>query len=210
MERFPKSLVLILGLLCLVFTSCVDSDNPLSDPKQATVDPELVGVWREREKGGDVVYYHVGKAGDRFPVGMLREKTITHDKNGELVRPDNGDTLVFTTVLGKNHYVNITGLDADKIKTMGDAKWEPTMADGYFIYKYEITGDKLAIAGMDHEQKEAAIKAGKIKGTGEGDNLRFTDTTENLVRFLASPDADKLFFTKDHMDDGYAVLERVK
>ena len=46
MERFPKSLVLILGLLCLVFTSCVDSDNPLSDPKQATVDPGLVGVWR--------------------------------------------------------------------------------------------------------------------------------------------------------------------
>jgi hypothetical protein len=209
MERFPKTLTLILGLLCLVFTSCVDSDNPLSDPKQATVDSGLVGVWRVQEKGGDVVYYHVGKAGDKFPAGMLRVKIITHDKDGELPRPDNGDTLVFTTVLGKNHYVNITGLDADKIKTMGDAKWEPSMADGYFIYKFEITGDKLAIAGMDQKQKEAAIKAGKIKGTSEN-NPRFTDTAENLVRFLASPDADKLFYTKDNMDDGYGVLERVK
>jgi hypothetical protein len=210
MERFPKSLVLILGLLCLVFTSCVDSDNPLSDPKQATVDPGLVGVWRYREKEGDVEYYHVGKAGDNFPAGMLRVKTITHKKNGELQCPDNGDTLMFSTVLGKNHYVNITGLDADKIKTMGDSKWEPSMADGYFIYKYEINGDKLTIACMDPDQKEALIKAGKIKGESKDNNRRFTDTTENLVRLLASPDAEKLFYTKDHMDDGYAVLERVK
>jgi hypothetical protein len=210
MERIPKSLALILGLLCLAFTSCVDSDNPLSDPKQSAVDPGLVGVWRARDKDGEVTYYHVGKAGGKFPAGMLRVKIITHNKNGELPRPDAGDTLVFTTVLGKNRYVNITGLDAEKIKSMGDAKWEPKMADGYFIYKYEINGDKLAIAGMDHEQKEAAIKAGKIKGTGEGDNRRFTDTTENLARFLASGDAEKLFFTKEHMDEGYAVLERVK
>ena len=133
MERFPKSLMLILGLLCLVFTSCVDSDNPLSDPKQSTVDPGMVGVWRGHEKDGDVVYYHVGKAGDKFPAGMLRVKAVTHNKNGELPRPDSGDTLVFTTVLGKNRYVNITGLDAEKIKTMGDSKWEPALADEYFI-----------------------------------------------------------------------------
>ncbi|MGD0383511.1 MAG: hypothetical protein ABSA77_08330 [Thermoguttaceae bacterium] len=130
MRRFPKSLLLIFGLVCLVFTSCVDSDNPLSDPKQSVVDSGLLGVWRGREKDGDVVYYHVGKAGGKFPAGMLRVKIITHNKNGELPGPDNGDTLVFTTVLGKNRYVNITGLDAEKIKTMGDAKWDPKMADG--------------------------------------------------------------------------------
>ncbi|MGD0654232.1 MAG: hypothetical protein ABSA16_07815 [Thermoguttaceae bacterium] len=210
MERFPKSLALILGVLCLAFTSCVDSDNPLSDPKQSAVDPGLLGVWRARDKDGEVTYYHVGKAGDKFPAGMLRVKIIKHDKNGELERPDNDDILAFTAILGKNRYVNVTSLDADKIKTMGDAKWEPKMAEGYFIYKYEITGDKLAIACIDPEQKEAAVKAGKIKGTGEGDNRRFTDTTENLARFLASGDAEKLFFTKEHMDEGYGVLERVK
>ena len=110
-----------------------------------------------------MVYYHVGKAGDKFPAGMLREKTITHDKNGELVRPDNGDTLVFTTTLGKNHYVNITVLDAEKIKSMGDSKWEPSMADGYFIYKYEINGDKLTIAGMDPTKKKTLSRPEKSK-----------------------------------------------
>ncbi|MGD0383510.1 MAG: hypothetical protein ABSA77_08325 [Thermoguttaceae bacterium] len=68
----------------------------------------------------------------------------------------------------------------------------------------------MAIAGMDSKQKAAAIKAGKIKGTSEGDNPRFTDTTENLVHFLASGDAEKLFFTKEHIDDGYGILERMK
>jgi hypothetical protein len=63
---------------------------------------------------------------------------------------------------------------------------------------------------MDPKQKEAAIKAGKIKGTNEGDNRRFTDTTENLAHFLASGDAEKLFFTKEHTDEGYGILERVK
>ena len=44
----------------------------------------------------------------------------------------------------------------------------------------------------------------------EGDSPRLTDSTENLVRFIASPDGEKLFYTKEHTDDGYEVLERVK
>jgi hypothetical protein len=209
MERFPKMLTLILGLFCLVFTSCVDSDSPLSDPKAVTVDPGLLGVWRAREKEGNITYYHVGKAGDKFPAGMLRVRIIKHEKNGELERPNGDDILAFTTVLGKNRYVNVTGLDAEKIKTLGDAKWEPSMADNYFIYKYDITGGKLTMACMDPKQKQAAIEAGKIKGTKEN-NPRFTDTTENLARFIASPDAEKLFFTKENTDEGYGILERLK
>ena len=84
------------------------------------------------------------------------------------------------------------------------------MAEGYFIYKYDISGDQLAVAGMDHEQKEAAIKAGKIKGAIESNNPRFTETTENLTRYFATADSDKLFFTKEAKDEGYATLERVK
>lgn len=215
MERFPKSLFLILGLLCFAFTSCVDSDNPLSDPKQSTVDAGLLGVWRVRDKG-DTVYYHVGLAGKQFPDGMLRVKSIHHEKNGDLLRPDNDDMLVFATTLGNNHYLNITSLDAKQIKSMGDSKWEPSMADGYFIYKYEINGDKLTVAGMDSDEKEKAIKAGNIKGVVEkgdmqdGKGVRITDTTENLAKFIASADQDKLFPTKDASSDTYATMERVK
>jgi hypothetical protein len=210
MERMPKSLLLILGLCCFAFTSCVDSENPLSDPKQATVDSSLLGVWRVREKEGDVEYYHIGKAGDKFPAGMLRVKCIKHKNNGELPRGDNEELLVFTSTIGKNHYLNISGLDAEKIKKTNDSQWEPSMADGYFIYKYEISGDKMIVACMDSDKKKEAIKAAKLTGTIEDHSTRFNDTTENLARFFATPDAEKLFYTKDNLDDGYGILERVK
>ena len=210
MERKSKSLLLIMALLCPLFTSCVDSDNPLSDPKQAAVDSGLLGTWRLKTKDGNVEYYHVGKAGNGFPAGMLRIVTVKYDKNGDLSKPDCGDTLVFTTILGNNRYLNITGLDADKVKNPGDFKWEPSMADGYFIYKYDIRGDKIEAAIVDRHQKEEAIKAGKIKGTIDGDKVRMTDTTENLAKFFATPDAAKLFFTKESQGDGFEILERVK
>jgi hypothetical protein len=210
MKQLQKSLLLILGLLCLLLSSCVDSDNPLSDPKHSTVDPGLLGVWRARSPEGEVTYYHVGQVGGKFPAGMLRVKGITHNKNGELPRPDINEMLVFTTTLGNNHYLNLTTLNADRFKSVEDFNWEPFMAEGYFIFKYDIREDKLIIAGMDPEQKEAAIKTGKIKGIVEGDKVRITDTTENLARFVADADPDKLFTTKETKDKTYMTLERVK
>ena len=132
MSRTPKSLLLLLAFFCPLLASCVDSDNPLSDPNKSTVDPGLLGVWRLQTKEGDLIYYHVGKAGEKFPAGMLRAVTITHNKKGEVPRPEPNDTLVFTTTLGNNHYLNITSLNADKIKTLGDAKWESFTGRGIF------------------------------------------------------------------------------
>jgi hypothetical protein len=210
MTRMTKSLLLVLALLCPLLASCVDSDNPLSDPNQSTIDPGLLGVWRLQTKDGDLIYYHVGKAGEKFPAGMLRAITITQNQKGELLRPEPNDTLVFTTTLGNKHFLNITGLSADKIKTMGDSKWESSMADGFFIYKYEIKENKLEVACIDSKQKTETIKSGKIKGTIDGDKVRMTDTTENLAKFFATPDAAKLFFTKASEGEGFATLERLK
>jgi hypothetical protein len=210
MKKFQKSMLLILGLLCPLLASCVDSENPLSDPKQASLDSGLVGVWRVQDKDGNVTYYHVGQAGANFPAGVLRVKGVTHEENGVLPHPDNDDMLVFTTTLGKNHYLNITNLSAKQIQDMGDKPWEPSMAEGYFIYKYDIQGDKLILAGMDSEQKKEAIKAGKIKGTIDKDNVLITDTSENFARFVAAADQQKLFYSKDALGDGYFILERVK
>ncbi len=210
MNKLQKSMLLILGMLCPVLASCVDSDNPLSDPKQATVDRGLLGVWREQTKDNEVSYYHVGLAGEKFPAGMLRVKIIKHNENGELPRPDNDDLLVFATTLENNHYLNLTILAPDKIKTMGESPWKPSLAEAYFLYKYELQGDTLGIACMDPEQKEEAIKTGKIKGTIEGDKVRITDTMENLARFVAAAGPKKLFFSKDALGEGYGILERVK
>ncbi|HEY4759071.1 MAG TPA: hypothetical protein VIH42_00680 [Thermoguttaceae bacterium] len=204
MQRLPKSLVLILGLFGLVLTSCVDSDNPLSDPKQSTVDSGLFGVWRERAINGDVTYYHVGCLGDKFPQGLLFVQIVKHQNNGELSYPSDDNFLVFSTTLENNHFLNVAGLSSEQIISLKNSKWDPSMANGYFIYKYEINGDKLAIAEINGKQKEEAIRAGKIKGIIKDKNVRFTDTTENLARYIIA-DQEKLF----HMIDT-TILERVK
>jgi hypothetical protein len=208
MKSFAK-LTWALGLLLLICTSCVDSEKPLSDPKQSTADPGLSGVWRGQNKDSDVESYHVGLVGDNFPAGMLRIKCIVHDKNGQLPHPDNDDLLAFTTTLGNNHYLNVTSLSTEQIKKLENSKWEPSMADGYFLARYELTGDKLVIAFMDDQQKKEAIKAGKIKGNIDNNPALITDTMENLVRFVTTADQEKLFPTKD-APETCATLERLK
>ena len=52
---------ILLGFgLCLIFTGCDDSKNPLSDPTTSKPDERLIGVWRLPNKDG-VTYYHVGQ-----------------------------------------------------------------------------------------------------------------------------------------------------
>ncbi len=63
---------------------------------------------------------------------------------------------------------------------------------------------------MDADQKEEAIKSGKIKGTIEGDKVQITDSTENLARFVAAADPQKLFVPKETKDKVYFTLEKVK
>jgi acylphosphatase len=80
--------------------------------------------------------------------------------------------------------------------------------DAYLILRYEIKGDVLTLHVMDGDARKRAIEAGKVKGVVEKDphgNIRayFTDTSENLARFVASAGDD--LFVKDALR-----LERVK
>ena len=67
----------------------------------------------------------------------------------------------------------------------------------------------MTIRGIDREAKERAIEAGKVKGVIEKkgrlgiNKVAFTDTTENLAKFVAENSDD--LFSKD-----VVRLERVK
>ena len=66
----------------------------------------------------------------------------------------------------------------------------------------------LTIQLIDQEAKKRAVEAGKIKGMSEKDRdgntrVHFTDTTENLAKFVAEAGDD--LFSKDMLR-----LERVK
>jgi hypothetical protein len=195
--------VVFAGLCFLGLTSCIDSENPLSDPAQAKPATELSGVWRERQEDC-TRYYHVGLAGDKFPSGMMRMAIIDHKKDGVLEAVD-CSFFLFTTTLGDRHFANITLLEPDQLKEIAKTGWKPEMFKGYWIYEYKLDGDKLSIMRMDWDQKELLIKSKKLKGTIKTGDVSFQESTENLVKLITSPDAAKLF-----QPAGKEDLERVK
>ena len=78
----------------------------------------------------------------------------------------------------------------------------------FLILRSQVTGDTLTVQWLDGDAKKRAIEAGKIKGKIEkdpdgNDRVHFTDTTENLTKFVAQAGAD--LYSKDVLK-----LERVK
>jgi hypothetical protein len=203
MRCFYRFGVLFVGLCMLGMTSCIDSENPLSDPGKAKPATELSGVWRVKQDDG-TRYYHVGLAGEKFPGGLLRMKIIDHSKNGEL-GVDENTFFVFTTALGDRHFVNVTLLEPDQLAEVAKTGWKPEMFKGYWIYEYKLDGDKLRLLGMDWDQKKSLIESKKLAGIVKNDQVSFNVSSEKLAKFVASPEAAKLF-----QPQGDEVLERVK
>ena len=82
------------------------------------------------------------------------------------------------------------------IKHLDEKGWKAVEVDSYTLYKYKFDGDKILVYGMDGEAKQKAIKSGKIKGTIEDNSAKFTDTTENVARFVKEA-GDSLWATKE-------------
>jgi hypothetical protein len=200
--------LLSLAALCLLLTSCFDSKVPLSDPGDSKPDQRLADVWRLRNDDGSVTYYHIGHPGDSLPQSVMRVIGIQHTTDGEIKLE--GQLLIFPTTIGEKAYLNVADGEDKQIKLVEEKGWTPETVSSYWIFMYEITGDTLKIWTMDREAKETAIKSGKVKGKIEEDKEKFavttvifTDTTENLAKFVAEAGDD--LFSKDAVR-----LERVK
>lgn len=196
--------LLLIAVACLLFASCEDSRNPLSDPEKAELDAKLPGVWRLRDEHGHVTYYHAGRAGDKLPEGVMRVIGVTHWKDGKLRRPGKEDMLAFSTRIGDGGYLNVTILSDQQAKSLSESGWRPEAAKVYWIIKYQVQGDTLALQFMDPDARKQAIKAGKIKGIVEGKKAVITDTTENFRGVIAAGGGKNLFSKK------VVKLERVK
>lgn len=210
MRSFYRLGVVLVGLFLLLMTSCIDSEKPLSDPKEAKPVKELLGVWRVSDGQGGTQYYHVGLAGDKFPAGMMQVAIVDHRKDGR-IESDSNVFFAFATTLGDRHFLNISTLEPDKLKEAAKTGWKPEMFQGYWIFEYKLAGENISFSRMDGNRKESLIKSQKIKGTIErsknlfGDQIYFTDSSENLAKVITSPDADKLF-----QPTGKEGFERVK
>lgn len=164
--------------------------NPLSDPQTSKPDERLVGVWRWKNEDDSVIYYHVGHAGDKFPDSILRVAFVRHVE-GKVESP--GESWMFPTVLGEKNYLNGIDKKGQRDKPPEERGWRTETVDSYYILKYQLDGDGLLVWEMNADAKKQAIKDGQIKGVIEPNKpAMFTDTTENLARFVAEA-GDSLF-----------------
>ena len=177
----------IFGLaVCFLALGCDDSKNPLSDPQKSKADEKLIGVWRHRTGDGEETIYHVGRAGDKFPKGVMRIVEISHAK-GEVAPPT--EYLAYPTAIGGKTYLNVVW-EEKLVRQLDENGWKGDGIAGYTFVKYAFDGDKLTVFLMDEPAKAKAIKDGKIKGVKNGnDPAMFTDSTENVTRFVAAADA---------------------
>jgi hypothetical protein len=110
--------------------------------------------------------------------------------------------------IGDKHYLNVSEAEPSQLKSLEEKGWTDETFNKYLILRYQITGDVLTIQLIDQEAKKRAVEAGKIKGAVEKDKdgnprVHFTDTTENLAKFVTAAGDD--LFSKDMLR-----LERVK
>jgi hypothetical protein len=136
----------------------------------------------------------------------MRVVGIQHKWGGMMTQLD--ELLLFPTTIGDKTYLNVSdGKDA-QVKLVEDQGWTAETVNAYLILRYQVTRDTLEVQWMDGDAKKRAVEAGKIKGKIEKDqdgNARamFTDTTENLAKFVAEAGDD--LFSKDVLK-----LQRVK
>lgn len=192
--------LLFVAACSLLLTSCFDTKNPLSDPKTSKADDRLAGVWRFRGDGGEMNYYHIGHGGEKFPASVMQVVFVQHMTDGSI---ESDRLLIFPTTIGDKTYLNVADIDTAQLKRIEENGWTSEAANAYLILRYQITGDTLTVHWIDSEAKKRAVEAGKIKGGIEKDPVHFTDTTENLAKFVA--EAGDSLFSKDELR-----LERVK
>ncbi|MGD9647132.1 MAG: hypothetical protein AB7U73_15585 [Pirellulales bacterium] len=206
-------LFLALGLAWL--TGCVESEKPLSDPAISRMDQRLFGLWQRRDPDGAVEYLHIGGeyqvplAADRArpEPGLMQYTSIRHEPNNRAAEAPSG-TRFFVTQIGGEDFGSWVFPQEEK------DRGKPVH---FAFYKYRVTPEQLEIWDMDRDATAAAIEAGKLKGvvrrkqrTNAGDaaeyeELRITDSSENIAKFLADGGAKSCF-----LESGKATYQRVK
>ncbi|MHB0955021.1 MAG: hypothetical protein ACYC0X_01445 [Pirellulaceae bacterium] len=197
--------LLLVAAFTLLLTSCFDSKVPLSEPQNSKPDDRLTGVWRFQGEGGELNYYHFGRIAENLPASLMRVVNAQHTPDGKI---QSAELLVFPTTIGDKSYLNVAELKSSQLQPLEEKGWTDDAFNEYLILRYQIKGDVLMLQLIDQEAKKRAVEGKKIKGTIERDtdgNMRahFTDTTENLAKFVAEAGDD--IFSKNVLR-----LEKVK
>lgn len=175
-------------LLSLLLTaSCIESSNPISDPAKSIPDKKLIGAWQAKSENGDLSFVHFGlpqgKLGEHFVYSMQ----INHDKDHGLSTKGNEWRLVFISKLGKHSYFNSVVMTPEEIKNFEAGGWKPRKETKFDIFRYELSGNTMKLLVPDQDALKKAVAEKKLKAESQQfGQVRITDTSENLAKFLES------------------------
>jgi hypothetical protein len=183
MRKIACSFVGIMIALVMVACAPSESENPLSDPKTATVDTRLEGLWVGAMDQGVAYLHFAAKEAGAMDLVIV----VCQPKEG-------ADLLQFefsSTALGDSSYMNLRERTST---SMNGNKGE--LSPTYIFAKYDLAPDgTLSISYLDDDLVKSAIEAGAITGNDKGG---LTAPTEKLAAFVKSADPAKLFVSFGH------------
>lgn len=209
--------VLAAASLAVALSSCVESENPLSDPDRSVPDPEIYGTW-VRQNGGFTEILMIGRAGevtqykDDVPAGLMRSISIATGSEGFVAESENN--TFFVSTFRRDRYLNIIPYPGgDVFDRSGNKKvWDKHRIRSYVLQKYQVTADKLTVWSGDQKIVARVIEGGTLKGTVTRDqdkrdkpvtSARLTDTTAHLAKYIENgggavlfPDSKKIEYVR--------------
>jgi hypothetical protein len=176
----------IVSALLGLFTSCIDSEKPLSDEKTSKIDEKLVGNWTLED-------------------GKWTVKKSADVKNAlEVLGPDmTTPSVLFTTTIKSKSYLSVADRDPK-------AKNGP-VSGTYQIYQYLfINDDTVEVRGMSSTAIEKAITNKVLQGkiSDDDDEPVITDATDKIVKYIEAH-ADQCFL-KPADNDERIIFKRQK
>mgnify|MGYP001419404272 CR=1 FL=1 len=193
-----RAAALVILLVTCSICGCFDSKQPLSDPEQARIHTELLGVWIW--KGSEVKddEWTIAAAGEGFPKGMLRITAFQDDKTETL--------FAFSTKLGDDYYLNIVSFKDEVVPK----QWDRKQVDHFTLMPYSIARNTFTATLLDDAFLTKAIRDGALSGklsSGKDKESYLTATTQELRTFFTEERARIL---DDHTEAGIRKIAAKK
>ena len=171
---------LFLFMSCCFLCSCIQSENPLSDPNKASIDKRLEGIWlvEDTDSVNEIIFYRFTSRDDGF-MDLVIDDQSKKDLNIERFS-------IFPTKLNTGYYMNVK-------------KYHPkNIEGGYSFYKYKVTNDNTLYlwAIFDIQPVVKAINDNSLRGEikrekdGTIDSVEITDVSIKIAEFVSSHDQE--------------------
>ncbi len=150
----------LLAFVALI-AGCVPVTEPLGDVEKAEPDKAVVGAWSDPNSTDTVALVIDVPEVKGNPKGLMR---VAFEG-----KTDGNNALWFTaSAVGKARYANILLTAAGEpvspaFATEGEfAKWQKEPAKRYFVFRYTLDGEKLAIDGGSEKRVKAVLEGAKV------------------------------------------------